>query len=279
MKTIAFILLLMAPFALSAQFYFNEWKSPQELEARMKNYIDQKVTSIAAVGYDERGARTRDFNEWHQINADTKTWYSQSRNGQVIVKMAYRFNANGKLASIADTSSGVVSLAEYRYDTNNRLQQVNFSVTDSSKEFTSSSVHQWFYSDSQQPVRLLKIENGKDSTEYRFQLDQQGRVSDEQLFRRNTGFDQIYYYYNSDNNLTDIVRYNKRLKKLLPDFMFEYDEEDRVIQKIATLSTRTSDYIIWRYAYNDKGLRTREALFNKQKELTGRIDYSYTFLQ
>ena len=29
-------------------------------------------------------------------------------------------------------------------------------------------------------------------------------------------YDRIYYYYDEKNRLTDIVRYNKKAKKLLP---------------------------------------------------------------
>jgi hypothetical protein len=70
-----------------------------------------------------------------------------------------------------------------------------------------------------------------------------------------------------------------KLKKLLPDFMFEYDDNDRVIQKITTTSNSLLGYLIWRYIYNDKGLKTKEALFNKDKELTGKIDFTYTYNQ
>jgi hypothetical protein len=38
-------------------------------------------------------------------------------------------------------------------------------------------------------------------------------------------------------------------------------------------------YNIWRYIFNEKGLKTKEALFNNDRELTGKIEYSYTFGQ
>ena len=122
---------------------------------------------------------------------------------------------------------------------------------------------------------MLKIINDKDSTEYRFTADEKGNIGDEQLFRRNVGLDRLYYYYDDEHHLTDIVRYDKKLKRLLPDFMFEYDDNGRVIQKITTLSTASKNYLIWRYIFNEKGLKTKEALFNKQKELTGKIEYAY----
>jgi hypothetical protein len=126
---------------------------------------------------------------------------------------------------------------------------------------------------------MWRILNGKDSTEYRFTLDESRNIADEQLYRRNIGIDHVYYYYDDKNRLTDIVRYNKKAKQLLPDVMFEYDESNRVIQRITTISINNPDYLIWRYLFNDKGLKTKEALFNKFKELKGRIEYAYTFIQ
>ena len=42
---------------------------------------------------------------------------------------------------------------------------------------------------------------------------------------------------------------------------------------------RVIGYVIWRYIYNDKGLKTKEALFDKEQQLTGKIEYSYIFGQ
>lgn len=61
--------------------------------------------------------------------------------------------------------------------------------------------------------------------------------------------------------------------------MFEYDDNDRVIQKITTTSSRKIGYLIWRYIFDTNGLKTKEALFNDDKELTGKIEYSYSFWQ
>lgn len=277
MKTYSLILLLVLPFAARAQYYFNELLAAHTIEQRMKTLVEQKVATVTATGYDERGARSRDFNEWQQVQPSTRTWLTQTRNGLNITRMAYRFNEAGRLVSISDSSAGVTSQSEYSYDAQQRIKEVVITVKDSAQEFSNTESHQWTYDAAGKPAKFLRIVDKKDTTEFRFTIDEKGRVADEQLFRRNTGLDQLYYYYNSQDNITDIVRYNKRIKKLLPDFMFEYDEQGRVAQKIATLSTRTSDYIIWRYAYNEQGLKSREALFNKQKEMTGRIDYTYTF--
>jgi hypothetical protein len=38
-----------------------------------------------------------------------------------------------------------------------------------------------------------------------------------------------------------------------------------------------SNYIIWKYEYNEKGLKSKETLYNKEKRRMGWIDYLYEY--
>lgn len=79
--------------------------------------------------------------------------------------------------------------------------------------------------------------------------DQYGNPGDERVYKKGVETSQYYSYYDDDNKLkfvqtgaifyyyddlnrlSDVVRFNLKAKSLLPDFMFEYDDKDRVIQK------------------------------------------------
>ena len=126
---------------------------------------------------------------------------------------------------------------------------------------------------------MLRIMNTHDTTEIRFSLDEEGNVIDERSYKKGVEGETTYFYYDEKNRLTDIVRYNKKLSKLIPDYLFEYDLNNRVIQKITTFSNLSQGYLIWRYAFNEKGLKTKEALFNRDKVMTGKIEYIYSFKQ
>jgi YD repeat-containing protein len=121
---------------------------------------------------------------------------------------------------------------------------------------------------------MLRIKDKKDTSVVSFKLDEKGNVSEEQSIRRGVSSDPVYYYYDSNNRLTDIVRFNNKAKRLLPEYMFEYSPKNQVIQKI-TVPGNGSNYLIWRYQYDDRGLRVREAIFDKYKQLTGKIEYQY----
>lgn len=275
-NTVLFASFFVTSFAFG-QHYYNDIADARHLGERMKTYIGQQVKTITATGYDARGARATDFNEWQEINAAEKTWRISTRNGQQIRRQDYRFDEQDRLVSLADSSGEITSTTNYTYNANGRLNSIVTSSRDSLNDFSQSIAHYYHYNADGQLTGLWRVTNGTDSAEYRFTIDEHGNVADEQLYRRGVSLDLIYYYYDDKNRLTDIVRYDKKTKKLLPVSMFEYDDNNRVIQKMSVLSINNPDYIIWRYAFNAQGLKTKEALFNKQKELTGRIDYAYTF--
>ena len=88
------------------------------------------------------------------------------------------------------------------------------------------------------------------------------------------GLETYYYYYDAKKQLTDIVRFNARLRKFFPDFIFEYDGVGRISQ-MTQVSMGSGSYIVWKYSFNDKGLKLEEAGFDKEKKLVGKMVYSY----
>lgn len=277
MKTTLSFFLFLITTAVHAQYYYNDIMGTSEISNRFRIYLNNKVKTITVTGYDPQGTKTSDFNEWQEIDAAGNTLKITTRNGQQVTRQLYQFDQEQRLIAITDSSTDIKNTTTYRYDNNSKLTAVKTVTEDSAQGLSNSEEHQWWYNSQNKPEKMLRIRNNTDSLEYRFTLDEKANVADEQLFRRGVGIDPTYYYYNDNNLLTDIVRYNKKAKKLLPDFMFEYDDKGRVIQKITILSTLQSDYLIWRYLFNEQGLKTKEALYSKTKELKGRMDYAYTF--
>lgn len=279
MKTIFFPLFLLLSLITQAQFYYNDIVGAAALRDRMKSYSDNHVKTVTATGYDERGVKSTDFNEWQEMDAAAGTLKIASRSGQQVTRQQYQFDKQFNVVSLIETSGNIKSTTVYTYDASNNIVSIKTTATDSLRDFNETDEHQWKYNNAGKPQILWRILNGHDSSEYRFSTDDKGNVIDEKLYRRNMAVDSVLYYYDDNNNITDIVRFNKKVKKLLPDLMFEYDESNRVIQKITVLSATLTlrDYLIWRYLFNEQGLKTKEAMFGKMKQLKGRIDYTYTF--
>jgi hypothetical protein len=125
---------------------------------------------------------------------------------------------------------------------------------------------------------MVRVKNKVDSSIVEFKRDENGNIGEEKEVRRGIASEPVYYYYDAQNRLTDIVRYNKKAKRLLPEYMFEYSPANQVIQKI-TVPGNNSDYLIWRYQYNAGGLKTKEAVYSRDDKRVqlGRLEYTYTF--
>lgn len=278
MKNLLTPIIIFLSLSASGQYYYQDILDARNIGDKMKTYAANNVRSVSATGYDPQGAKTTDFGELQDILPEMNLLKVATRNGQSVSRQFFVFDNQGRISALTDSTGTIKSITTYTYNSAGNISLIKTVVQDSLSDFSEIEEHQWFYNTSGKPEKMWRIINGKDSSEYRFTIDENGNVADEQLYRRGVGIDPVYYYYDDEHRLTDIVRYDKKARRLLPDFMFEYDQQNRVIQKITTLSTTTPNYLIWRFIYNEKGLKTKEALFNKQKELTGRIEYTYRFI-
>ena len=280
MKNIAVVVfIIFYSISLHAQYYYQDIVGTRELNQMIQLYLKNNVRTVEAAGFDGEGVQNSDFSETHQFFPNLDLLKISTRNKTDISKEFYRFNAKGLLVTITDSASSLVSKTSYDYDDRGNPVSIANVVNDANDSVYESEVHQWFYNTDGKPVRMFRIVNTTDTTDVRFTLDSKGNVIDELPFVHKISREKIYYYYDDKNRLTDIVRFNTKAGRLLPDYMFEYSANNELAQKITTLSAAGTGYLIWRYAYDDKGLKTTEASFNRNKELTGKIKYSYRFGQ
>jgi YD repeat-containing protein len=227
---------------------------------------------------------------------------SQTQSTKVYV--IYRFDAQGRVASLTDSSEGVAAISKYAYDANNNLISITNTAKNPMTGEETIELHKWLYNSNNKPYRLFRVLNGKDTTDYGFKTDASGNVIEEQGFRASFPIgDPTLYYYDDLNRLTDIVKFNPHANRLLPDFMFEYNAANQVLQKTSTISTIREPaplprgqmpkpeeykgkgatlrltYLAWRYTYDEKGLKIRETLYGKDKTKIGHIEYDYSFGQ
>jgi antitoxin component YwqK of YwqJK toxin-antitoxin module len=279
MKNIFLAITTLSCSTLQAQYYYNDIIGTLETNRQMKTYLANKVKTVTAAGIDPNGMRTTDFTELQEVKENGLALKITTRNNSNSTIFYNRFDSEGRLISITDSSSDIQSTTIYQYNPGGRITLVQNIIKDTANDFNQTETHQWIYNASGMPEKMWRIINKTDSLEIRFTPDENGNAGDERTFRRGVETGVVYYYYDDKKRLTDIVRYNTKAKKLLPDIMFEYDDNDRAIQKITTTSSLNLNYLIWRYLFDEKGLKTKEALFNNDKELTGKIEYNYSFGQ
>ena len=278
MKLIYSTLLLFFFQSLNAQYYYKDIIATNETNRQFQNLIANNVLTVTATGYDPNGIKDPEFSEVLQVIREMNALKTTTNNNLSAPGMLLQvFDNNNRLIRVSDSAADLISTTAYQYDNAGRIIEIKNTATDSSKTINENEVHKWVYDESGKLLKMLRIINNIDTLEIRFTLDVKGNVIDESSYKNGNAGEMTYYYYDENNRLSDVVRYRKKLNKLLPDYLFEYNEKNQVIQKITTLSNLNLGYLIWRYAFNEKGLKTKEALFNKNKSMTGKIEYSYTF--
>jgi len=185
------------------------------------------------------------------------------------------FSATGLLVKTVDSSADVVTTSLYDYDDANRIKTISSNsvpVNDPAERET----HSWNYNSNGQPVQMIKIKDGIDTTFVSFTSDEQGNAAEETAIRKKSKLRTTYYYYDAQHQLTDVARFNERANRVLPDYMFEYNDAAQVTQMIV-VPEGSADYQIWKYTYNQQGLKTKDDCYSKRKEMVASIAYNYSF--
>jgi YD repeat-containing protein len=276
MKTLPLILVLFYSVNASAQYYYKDIIGSKESSELVALYRNAKVRSVAL--------RSFTINNTPLDNISVQQEYLPVQQAlRTVTKSEYTnpsylttyTDAAGRVAKATDSADGIVNTTHYTYDGAGRLQLVSFVAGDTLTAVRTDD-HVWQYDGQGRISKMLRIKNKRDTAVVRFKVDVAGNVIEEQESRRVASDEPHYYYYDGNGRLTDIVRFNKKAARLLPETMFEYSEKNQVIQRI-TVPQNSDDYLIWRYAYDSKGLRTKEVIFNKEKEQTGKVEYTYTY--
>lgn len=293
-KRILIILLICTGFAHSAlaQYYYKEILSNKELIADRNAYKANKVRTVIVHSLEANGEPSEGFSCEKKINKDysrIETTTEATATSKSI--LTSYFDATGLPTKTSDYSAINTTISNYKYDNNNNLinivsysystQQTDTTLFDFDKNDTTTlyEEHQYTYNANGQPVKMIKIKNKKDTSVINFVIDEKGNVTDE-IEEKPQGR-HYYYYYSENNRLTDIVRYNTLRKKMLPDFMFEYNTDGQLLQMISVeeevknIYSTEDNYFIWKYFYNENGLRIIEKCFSNEKKLLGSFEYEY----
>lgn len=266
--------LLIASLKVCGQYYYLDIIGTKQTNQQYKLVRAYQYKRINATSFDATQQPSKDFLLEQTIAKDGLqiTTHSASINGgESYFIGTYQ---NNRLVKTVDSSNNAINTVVYNYDNSGKLVSTTSNSKDFDGTFISGETHNWSYNEKGTPERMLKIRNGTDTTVVAFTYDEQDNVAEERWIRNNRTTETYYYYYNSKKQLTDIVRFSRKAKTMLPDYIFEYDNTGRVTQMTQT-QNGTANYLVWKYTYNENGMKSKEIVFNKQKELLGRIEYNY----
>jgi hypothetical protein len=269
----SFLLILLTA---NSQYYYKDIRGTKETADLIKSYRNNKVSRVLLNSYDAENTKSDDFYVEQIFSLPNQFLRTTTRSGVTNESVLVSFtDASGNVIKTIDSSETIITTSIYNYNDKGMLQSVISSSADTAHSINQTEEHRWEY-ENDKIVRMLRIKDKMDTAYISFKSDDKGNVIQEQSVRKGITSEPVYYYYDSNNRLTDIVRFSNKAKRLLPEYLFEYSPSNQVIQKI-TVPANSSEYLIWRYQYDDKGLKIKEAVFDKHKQLTGKIEYIYQF--
>jgi YD repeat-containing protein len=271
------LFLILLTGVANAQYYYKDIIATRQNIAQWQAYKAARVKSARLNSFEADGRPTEGFQIEVTVQSDFSGMTTHSKtNGATETWTFATYSPQGLLTGITDTSDTYQSESVYQYDDHGRLLSITNTSIETDNHVKAVETHLWQYAAGDHPTGMLRIMNNTDTTYVRFVTDDKGNIGEEDATRNKENLPTIYYYYDDANRLTDIVRYNLKARRLLPDNIFEYGPDGRIASLLA-VQEGASSYQKWIYDYNDRGLKTKESCFTKQREMVGRVEYQYTF--
>ena len=272
-KLLVSVFLFLFSFGVRAQFFYKDIISAKELSADMASYKQKKIHNIKLKSFEDDGELSEGFFCQKKISRDFRTseLFTRSNISGTSLFTAF-FNDKGQITSSSDSSVISLSHNTYYYDADGRIKKIVSSVKSSDDDFTNEILeeHIYAYNELGLPVSMTRVKNKYDSTKILFLPDEKNNVSIEKDTKSGSKY---YYYYDTKNQLTDVVHANEYRENLVAVYLFEYNAGGEITQMTSTEEGGVN-YYVWRYTYED-GLRSIERLFSKDRKLMGSIEYEY----
>jgi YD repeat-containing protein len=275
--TILSALLLLTGTKIFAQYYYQDIYNTQQTIANMALLKENKVKAQSVQSLDANQEMDNDFTCLRLLGPGYRQMRSITRSGATGLSiMTTSFSTKGTLTKTTDSTNSSISTVQYQYNDQGQLQHINTISQAREGKFRVDESRAYQYDSLGHLARMIqkKGNNATDSTIITFKTNDKGQVTEELESGKNTPGKRIYYNYDASGRLTDIFRYHPSRKKMLPDYIFEYNAQNK-LSKMTTVNMETSSYTIWKYNYLSSGLPDKEECYGKGNELLGIIKYKY----
>ena len=257
----------------NAQYYYKDIMSTIKENNEFAVLKNNNLKNIKITSFDENDQPSEGFFCEKKINKS----FSQS---QLMTKsnitgeslLVTEYNKSGEVIKTTINTPHNTNTAEYQYDSEGHIILITTNTIADGDSSGITETREYFYQNGK-PVKMLRKKNNFLVSTITFLSDDKGNITEEAPTGNSTD-KKYYYYYDDSNRLTDVVHYNKIANKLLPDYMFEYNNSYQLRQMISVDETGRN-YFIWKYAYDDNKLPEIQKCFSKEKQLLGTIQYEY----
>lgn len=275
MRRFFFLVCFISSFTVKSQYYFKDILLTRQNQENWNGYRDKKVKEVDIHSIDANDEMTPGFICTLRISPDFSKITTFTKSNDIAASTLQTFyDPHGLIIKTIDTSDSYKSVTEYNYGSQGEILSMTNTSLETDNHVSATEIHLWKY-EKGKPVQMIKIKGDADTTLVAFTLDENGNVAEEKPVHGGLALPTVYYYYNADSRLTDIVRYNQKAERLLPDYVFEYNY-DR-ISSMLLVPPGSTDYQKWVYTYNSAGLKEGEICYDKKKQVVVKINYTYNF--
>jgi hypothetical protein len=277
LKTISIAISLFCIKTASAQYYFQDIVSGSNSSKNFLLLKANKIKSVTVSSIEPDGNETEGFGISQKVNANLNQLTTVTESSQTgIATLITNFNKVGFPEKLVDSSTNLTNIMNYWYDAEGRLLKLSSQSRDpeDTNKYTITEDHLFTYNSAGQLVSMLRIKDRFDTLLVKFIPAEKGLPGEEQWWKNNRKTENWFYYYDDKGQLTDVVRYNPKYKKMIPDYVFEYNEAGQIASQ-TVVQPGTSFFRLWMYEYDGRGLKKAETIFKKGKEQEGRIIYEY----
>lgn len=256
-----------------AQYYYKDLMSTIQQNKEFSILKNGNLHLIKLSSFDENDQPSDGFFCEKKINknfSQSQMFSKSNITGQSLLQTDY--NSKGDVIKTTTTTPNTTNTVDFIYNDSGNISLIRTKTIADGDSSGITETHEYFYENGK-PAKMIRKKNNSIISTITFLSDNKGNIIEENPAGKS--IDKKYYYYYDDNNrLTDIVHYNIIANRLLPDYMFEYTDDNKPKQMIS-VDESARNYFIWKYAYTDKKLPEIQKCFSKEKRLLGTIQFDY----
>ena len=272
-KSVLLLTFFFVLYHCSAQYYYNDVVSLKESNHIYQLLKKNNVQEVSATSTEADHTPTPGFVYSKTIKNNGALILTHTELETGGTSDDYDTYANDLLVKSSDSADNILTTVDYTYDTNANTLQVQTETEDTAMDTHSTELHQWFYTGNI-PDSMMRIKDKTDTTFIHFKKDEHQNITEELWMKKGRQIEHYFYYYDDKSQLTDIVRYNIEAQKMLPDYVFDYNDNG-ILASLTQVPQGSSDYVVWQYIYDERGLKTKDVLFDKHQQLLGTVTYTY----
>lgn len=259
-----------------AQYYYKDILGTRLVNETNKAMKKARVTSVQIKNYNFDDSEIDDFLCEQTTENNCKFVYTVTGSPYTGENRLYSwFNNKAQITRSVDSNISTTIQNYYQYDLADNLTSLTVVSFENGSKQKITEVHQWAYTGNR-PEKMTLTRTYADTLTVQFTPDEKGNVGIETVYRKGRVKETVYYYYDAQNRLTDIVKYSYIAKRLLPETVFEYNDAGQLLKR-TDFTPGKSDYQNWLFKYDANGLKTEEHCYLKGNMFRGKLVYKYEF--